>query len=157
MPSNYGLISHFTCLLYLPYLGKLSDRKKCKISCKEHTLPWTKLTAICVFITFSAYSLSNKCAKVYWNRTTTVEAIDGGWVVAYTFFATLCIRTFKHLISYFIIYKFMPIVETFSLLIGALLLHNREKIHHSRAAFTHKTRTPACCRFCSGAALLRHL
>jgi len=73
------------------------------------------------------------------------------------FFATLCIRTFKHLISYFIIYKFMPIVETFSQLLVALLLHNRQEIHHSRAAFTHKTRTLACCRFCSGAALLRHL
>jgi len=28
-----------------------------------------------------AYLLSNICAKNYWNRTTTVKIIVGGWVV----------------------------------------------------------------------------
>jgi len=34
-----------------------------------------------------AYSLSNICTKNYWNRTTIVEIIVGGWVV---FFDTQC-------------------------------------------------------------------
>jgi len=34
MPSNGGLISHLTCLLYLLYLGKLKDRENCKVSSK---------------------------------------------------------------------------------------------------------------------------
>jgi len=36
-----------------------------------------------------AYLLSNICTKNYWNRTITVEIIDGGWVVS--FFETQCI------------------------------------------------------------------
>jgi len=28
-----------------------------------------------------ADSLSNICAKIYWNRTTTAKIIVGGWVV----------------------------------------------------------------------------
>jgi len=35
-----------------------------------------------------AHSLSNIRAKKYWNRTTTVEIIVGGWVVS--FFDTQC-------------------------------------------------------------------
>jgi len=30
-----------------------------------------------------AYLLSNICTKNYWNRTTIVEIIDGGWVVSF--------------------------------------------------------------------------
>jgi len=37
-----------------------------------------------------AYSLSNICTKTYWNRTTTVEIIVGGWVV-YFFWDTVYI------------------------------------------------------------------
>jgi len=36
-----------------------------------------------------AYSLSNIYTKNYWNRTTIVEIIVGGWVVP--FFETQCI------------------------------------------------------------------
>jgi len=36
-----------------------------------------------------AYLLSNICTKNYWNRTTIVEIIVGGWVVS--FFETQCI------------------------------------------------------------------
>jgi len=36
-----------------------------------------------------AYLLSNICTKNYWNRTTTVEIIVGGWVVS--FLETQCI------------------------------------------------------------------
>ena len=36
-----------------------------------------------------AYLLSNISAKNYWNLTTTVEIIVGGWVVS--FFETQCI------------------------------------------------------------------
>jgi len=32
-----------------------------------------------------AYYLSNICTKNYWNQTTTVKIIYGGWVVGYTF------------------------------------------------------------------------
>jgi len=35
-----------------------------------------------------AYLLSNICTKNYWNRTTIVEIIVGGWVVS--FFETQC-------------------------------------------------------------------
>jgi len=35
-----------------------------------------------------AYLLSNICTKNYWNRTTIVEIIIGGWVVS--FFETQC-------------------------------------------------------------------
>jgi len=35
-----------------------------------------------------AYLLSNICTKNYWNRTTTVENMVGGWVVS--FFETQC-------------------------------------------------------------------
>jgi len=35
-----------------------------------------------------AYLLSNICTKNYWNWTTVVEIIDGGWVVS--FFETQC-------------------------------------------------------------------
>jgi len=35
-----------------------------------------------------AYLLSNICTKDYWNRTTIVEIIVGGWVVS--FFETQC-------------------------------------------------------------------
>jgi len=34
------------------------------------------------------YLLSNICTKNYWNRTTIVEIIVGGWVVS--FFETQC-------------------------------------------------------------------
>jgi len=34
------------------------------------------------------YLLSNICTKNYWNRTTIVETIVGGWVVS--FFETQC-------------------------------------------------------------------
>jgi len=37
-----------------------------------------------------AYVLSNICTKNFWNRTTIVEIIDGGWVVS--FFETQCRR-----------------------------------------------------------------
>jgi len=36
-----------------------------------------------------AYSLSNICTKNYWNPTTIIEIIVGGWVVS--FFETKCI------------------------------------------------------------------
>jgi len=36
------------------------------------------------------YLLSNICTKNYWNRTTIVEIIGGGWVVS--FFETQCIN-----------------------------------------------------------------
>jgi len=36
------------------------------------------------------YLLSNICTKHYWNRTTIVETIVGGWVVS--FFDTQCRR-----------------------------------------------------------------
>jgi len=35
-----------------------------------------------------AYLLSNDCTKNYWNQTTIVEIIVGGWVVS--FFETQC-------------------------------------------------------------------
>jgi len=35
-----------------------------------------------------AYLLSNICTKNYWNQTTIVEIIGGGWVVS--FFETQC-------------------------------------------------------------------
>ena len=38
-----------------------------------------------------AYLLSNICTKNYWNRTTSVEIIVGGWVVS--FFETECTNT----------------------------------------------------------------
>ena len=34
MPSNYGLTYHLTCLLYVPYLGKLQDPKNHEFSLK---------------------------------------------------------------------------------------------------------------------------
>jgi len=40
-----------------------------------------------------AYLLSNVCTKNYWNQTTIVEIIDGGWVVS--FFETQCITTLQ--------------------------------------------------------------
>jgi len=42
----------------------------------------------------TAYSLINVCTKNYWNRTTIVEIIVGGWVVS--FFETQCIYTVSH-------------------------------------------------------------
>jgi len=39
-----------------------------------------------------AYLLSNICTKNYWNQTTVVEIIDGGWAVY--FFETQC--TLRH-------------------------------------------------------------
>jgi len=38
MPSNDGLIFHFTCLVYVPYLGKLYDLKNQESSLKLHML-----------------------------------------------------------------------------------------------------------------------
>jgi len=35
-----------------------------------------------------AYLLNNICTKNYWNRTTIVEIIIGGWVVGLSFFET---------------------------------------------------------------------
>jgi len=37
-----------------------------------------------------AYLLSNICTTNYWNRTTLVEIIVGGWVVQAYFFETQC-------------------------------------------------------------------
>ena len=39
-----------------------------------------------------AYLLSNICTKNYWNQTTIVEIIIGGWVES--FFETQCISAF---------------------------------------------------------------
>jgi len=39
MPPEDGLISHFTCLMYVPYLGKLYDLKNHEFSLKLHILP----------------------------------------------------------------------------------------------------------------------
>jgi len=39
MPSKGGLISHFTCLMFVPYLGKLYDLKNHEFVLKVHLLP----------------------------------------------------------------------------------------------------------------------
>jgi len=43
-----------------------------------------------------AYSLTNICTKNYWNRTITVNIIDGGWLVRFlrhiVYIGTLCQR-----------------------------------------------------------------
>jgi len=41
-----------------------------------------------------AYSLSNICTKNYWNGTTIVEIVVGGWVAS--FFETQCIAPTRH-------------------------------------------------------------
>jgi len=49
-----------------------------------------------------AYLLSNNCTTNYWNRTTIVEIIVGGWVVSfYPFFETVYIATRKNAPLYF--------------------------------------------------------
>jgi len=65
-----------------------------------------------------AYSLSNICTKNYWNRTTTVKIIIGGWMVSFFFWDTVCcyfkmvLSSLKRKISYFIIFKIL--LETMS-------------------------------------------
>jgi len=39
MPSTGGLIFHLTCLVYVPYFGKLQDPENHEFSLKLHMLP----------------------------------------------------------------------------------------------------------------------